>query len=140
MAKITDHAYNRITERLESMCDKDDITEEEQLELTENLQLVLDTEFKRDLSYGVKLGGFKINPKSYLATKKHPSGIYYEICSKDDNDVVKDSTGDEFWVIIRDNKLITSFLRKAIQSLTANKPRNEGGLGVDMVIDNICKH
>lgn len=56
--QITEHAYNRIKERLEGMCDKDDITEEEQEQIIENLNVVLDTEFKRDLSYGIMIGEF----------------------------------------------------------------------------------
>jgi len=131
---ITEHAYNRIEERLEHMCDKDDITEEEQETIMENLNLISERDFEKDISYGIMLGRFKINPKSYLVTKKHPSGVYYEINSKDEYDVVKDSTGNEFWVIIRNNRLITAFLRKTVQRQTAHMPRDEGGLGVDEII------
>jgi hypothetical protein len=83
------------------------------------------------------LGRFQINPKSKLITKKHKSGTYYQINSIDEFDVIKDSTGNEFWVIIRNQKLITGFLRKTIQRLTAEKPRDFGGLGVDVVIENV---
>jgi len=134
---VTEHAYNRFEERLKGMCANDDITKEELKIIMENLNFILESDFDKEISYGIMLGRFNINPKSYLVTKKHPSGVYYEINSKDEYDIVKDSTGNEFWIIIRNNRLITAFLRKTIQRKTAHMPRDEGGLGVDVVVDKI---
>lgn len=136
---ITEHAYTRIKERLERMTRNNDITIDESNIIETNLNNVLKRGFTTDKSFGIKIGSFRINPKSTLVTEKHNSGVYYEIYSSDSFDVVKDSTGNEFWVIVRNNNLVTAFLRKTVQRRTANKPRNEGGLGVDYVIDDISK-
>ncbi len=135
--KITEHAYERITERLESMTKNGDITAKEEEIIKANLNAALNYDFKLNKSYGVMLGRFNINPKSKLITEFHKSGTYYEIYSADKNDIMLDSTGNEFWGVVRNNGLVTAFLRKTVQRRTANEPRNMGGLGVDIVIDNI---
>lgn len=135
--KITEHAYNRITERLEGMTKNNDITVKEEESIKANLNAILNYDFKSNKSYGVMLGRFGINPKSKLITEFHKSGVYYEINSIDHHDIMKDSTGNEFWGIVRSNGLVTAFLRKTVQRRTANQPRDMGGLGVDIVIDNI---
>jgi hypothetical protein len=133
--KITKHAYDRIEKRLNTMKSNNDITESEALTIEATFKNILNHQFENTISYGIMLGRFTINPKSKLITKKHKSGTYYEINSMDEFDVIKDSTGNEFWIIIRNGRLITGFLRKTIQRLTAEKARDFGGLGVDVVID-----
>jgi hypothetical protein len=134
--QITEHAYGRLKERLSGMTRENDITTEEAKSIENNLNHILICGFDKNKSFGIKLGTFKINPNSKLLTKKHKSGIYYEINSLDKFDIVLDSTGNEFWGIVRNNRLITVFLRKTVQRTTANQPRNMGGLGVEKVIDN----
>jgi len=134
--KITEHALERIMERLETMTSNNDITEEESEEIKRNLNNIINYEFNNYSSYGIMFGKFNINLDSNLLTEKHKTGTYYEINSLDDKDVIRDSTGNEFWGIIRSNKLVTAFLRKTIQRHTAEKPRNHGGLGVEQVIDD----
>lgn len=138
--QISEHGYNRLRERLEKMTIHGDITAIEAFQMEYILNQILKRGFNPNKSYGIKLGTFSINPNSFLVTRKHPSGVYYEIYSADPNDIIKDSTGNEFWVIIRNNKLITSFLRKSIQRSTASKPRNAGGLGVDIIIDDFNRY
>lgn len=137
--KITEHALERIMERLETMTGNNDITKEESDEIKRNLNNIINYNFDNYFSYGIMFGRFNINLDSKLVTKKHKTGIYYEINSIDDKDVIRDSTGNEFWGIIRNNKLVTAFLRKTIQRKTAEKSRNHGGLGVDKVIDDFDK-
>jgi len=137
--EITEHALERIMERLETMTSNNDITEEESEEIKRNLKNIINFDFNRYSSYGIMIGRFNINPNSSLITKKHKTGIYYEINSLDHMDVIRDSTGNEFWGIVRNNRLVTAFLRKTIQRKTAEKQRNDGGLGVDEVIDDFDK-
>lgn len=136
---ITEHAYSRLKERLDKMVTYGDITSNEAKLLESNLNEVLRKGFNQSKSFGIKIGKFQINPESSLVTRKHKTGIYYEINSADQYDVIKDSTGNEFWVVIRNNRLVTAFLRKTIQRNTAKQPRDMGGLGVDIIIDDINK-
>lgn len=97
--KITKHAYDRISERLESMVKNNDITVKEEEIIKANLNATLNYDFNVNKSYGVMLGRFNINPKSKLITEFHKSGVYYEIYSLDKYDIMLDSTGNEFWGI-----------------------------------------
>ena len=45
------------------------------------------------------------------------------------------SIGNEVWIVIRDNKLITMMVRKDIQ--TSNPEKNRISLGVDFIIHNL---
>ena len=135
--QITKHAYDRIKERMETMTQNNDITSVESENIDTNLHDVLNFDFDNYTSYGILLGKFEINPKSLLVTQKHKTGTYYEINSLDYQDIVRDSTGNELWAIIRNGRLITAFLRKTIQRNTADQPRKQGGLGVDEVVDNL---
>lgn len=137
--QITKHAYDRIEERLNKMRFNKDITVEEATNIESVFKKILNHDFENQKSYGIFLGRFNINPTSKLITRKHKSGTYYEINSMDEFDIIKDSTGNEFWVIIRNKKLVTGFLRKTVQRATAEKARDFGGLGVDCVIDDINK-
>jgi hypothetical protein len=135
-SEISSHAYGRIKERLTTMSNNNDITPQEAVNIDKNVNNIINYRFNPNKSYGIMLGRFNINPDSALTTTRHKTGSYYEINSSDYNDIIKDSTGNEFWGIIRGNKLITVFLRKSIQRNTAGQPRNMGGLGVDVVIDD----
>jgi len=135
--QITRHAYDRITERLETMTKNSDVTPVESENIDKNLHNLLNFDFDNQESFGILLGKFEINPDSELVTQKHRTGTYYEINSLDHEDIVRDSTGNEFWAIVRNGRLITAFLRKSIQRNTAEKPRKQGGLGVDEVVDNL---
>jgi hypothetical protein len=135
-SEISSHAYKRIKERLKTMSNNNDITSQEAMNIDRNVNNIINYNFNPNKSYGIMLGRFNINPDSTLTTTRHKTGSYYEINSFDYSDIIKDSTGNEFWGIIRGNKLITVFLRKSIQRNTAEQPRNMGGLGVDVVIDD----
>ena len=134
---LTNHSYSRIIQRLEIMKKNNDITNNEFNKIKNNLSSMLNYNFNPNKSYGLKLGEFNINPESSLITDKHKSGIYYTINSLDSNDIIKDYTGNELWGIVRNNKLITVFLRKTIQRKSAENDRMNGGLGVNEIIDNL---
>jgi hypothetical protein len=129
---VSGHAYKRLNDRVKVMKDKHDITPAEAANIEHSLNQIGAYNFRPDKSYGIMLGRFNINPNSAIKTEKHPSGVYYTI------DIIGegDSTGNEIWAIIRNNKLITVFLRKTIQRLTADRPVKQKGLGVDHIIDN----
>ena len=83
----------------------------------------------------VLLGSFKVNPKSPLYYKVD-GREYYRI-----NDISrKDSTGDQFWAIIRDNKVVTVMLRKKIQSQKENIEHMKNNNDVNHVLFNIDKY
>lgn len=138
--EVVGHAETRINDRLKKMVDFGYITTIEANTISNNLKKVLSHEFDRYKSYGIKLGSFNVDPDSTSSNNVSwdAGNPYYRIWSEDRSDIVKDSTGNEFWGIIRNNKLITVFLRKDYQIRSAHKERNDdGGLGVTDVIVNI---
>lgn len=139
-ATVSSHAYLRIKERLKTMVSNKDITPQEAIDIDRNVNNIVNHNFNPNKSYGILLGKFNINPNSSLVTNRHRSGEYYEINSLSSGDVIRDSTGNEFWGIVRNNRLITIFLRKNVQRQTAERPRNMGGLGVDLVIDDFNQY
>jgi hypothetical protein len=142
-AKLNDHSFLRLKQRLEKMERNNDLTPREVSVIRDNLQKLLSYEFPQNKSYGILLGVFKPNPNStlYTDTNKWDPGIpFYEIFSENEQDVVKDSTGDEFWGVIRNNEITTVMLRKRNQRASAGNERmDDGGLGVDVVAINVDK-
>jgi len=129
---VTGHAFKRLNSRLKVMKDNHDITPQEAANIENNINRTAAYNFNPSKSYGIMFGRFTINPNSSIRTEKHPSGVYYTI------DIIGegDSTGNEFWGIVRNNKLITAFLRKTVQRQTAHRGVKDKGLGVDYIIDN----
>jgi hypothetical protein len=146
--EIDPHAVDRLKERLDKMSSNGDITPEEYGNIKKNLDDVLAFDFdSRD--YGILLGTFTPNPKSSLYTIKNPQDMgtpFYTINLPDKNEILKDSTGDEFWGIVRGNVLKTVMLRKrkqrqfAGEKRTASGEQGKGGLGVDVIISNFSEH
>lgn len=140
-AKVSSHSLRRLNGRLDRMKTYQDITQAEYDNIKKNLTDVLSYDFKPKTGFGILLGTFVPNPKStsYTDTNKFNPGIpFYEIFSDDKDDLMKDSTGDEFWGIVRDNVLTTVMLRKRLQRQFASLDREDkGGLGVDVVIKNM---
>ncbi|MGB2814562.1 MAG: hypothetical protein WBC75_05665 [Dehalococcoidales bacterium] len=139
--KVSSHSLRRLNGRLDRMKTYNDITQSEYDIIMKNLTDVLSFDFKPKQSFGILLGTFVPNPKStsYTNTNKFNPGVsFYEIYSDDPDDLMKDSTGDEFWGIVRQNVLTTVMLRKRLQRQYANREREDkGGLGVDVVINNM---
>lgn len=138
--EINDHALQRLEQRLDLMSNNGDITQRENLTIRKNLDDVITYDFNPNKSYGIFLGSFVPNPKSklYTDTNEYNSGIpFYEIYVSDKNEIMKDSTGDEFWAVVRKNRITTVMLRKRLQREFAGNDRmDRGGLGVDFPIFN----
>jgi hypothetical protein len=143
VVRLNTHAKERIESRLNKMSKNNELTLREDEIIRCNLNNILVHKFNHKKSYGIFLGGFRPNPNSklYTITNKWNMGIpFYEIYSDGKDDITNDSTGDEFWVIVRENVIKTLMLRKRIQRQFANRERNDmGGLGVDIVIFNFDK-
>jgi hypothetical protein len=137
------HALDRLKERLDLMTKNGDITPKEDNTIRSTLNNIISYEFAPNKSFGIFLGSFTPNPNSklYTITNSHNMGVpFYEIYVADKSEILKDSTGDEFWAVIRNNKITTVMLRKRLQREFAGNERNDrGGLGVDHVIPNFDK-
>lgn len=136
--EVDKHAADQVKARLDRMAADNDITKAEEAEIRRNLDNVLNHNFDNG-EYGIFLGDFVPNPNSLLYTDKNeynPGIPFYQINSND-GAFSKDSTGDEMWAIVRDNRLKTVMLRKKLQRRSAHKKRFEdGGLGVETPIFN----
>jgi hypothetical protein len=139
------HAINRLNQRLDLMANNHDISTTENDLIRRNINNVLSHDFCAGKDYGIFLGSFTPNPKSSLYTDKNefdPNIPFYTIDTpkghRNNDDILCDSTGDEFWGIVRKNRLKTVMLRKRLQRRSAAQDRmnGDGGLGVDKVIMN----
>ena len=128
----TKHLVERLVERLNRMTDEDINTNTRQ-RILNNLELVKGQTFPMNKSFAILLGGFKINPESELY--KNVNGReYYSIIDL----FGKDSTGDQIWVVVRGNTIVTFMLRKRIQS--SSPEFVEQKVRVDKAIFNIEKY
>jgi hypothetical protein len=136
-ADIAPHAQERINARLDKMVTDGDITSAEAGTIKGNLDKMLRHNYG-EKSYGIRIGKFHVDPNLRPELISMDGGRpYYRIWSDNKDDVLRDSTGNEFWGVIRNNRLVTMFLRKDYQRRSAHKVLNDdGGLGVDEVIDN----
>lgn len=126
------HFFDRIQQRIDGM--KDDLSSGEMSGILNNLALLRDYEFPSG-SYAVRVGTFYPKPESdlYVSVGRDNRG-YYQII---DDAVLTDSTGDEIWAVVRDNKVTTVMLRKRIQ--TKDVEHNNMRMDVDQSIYNLDK-
>jgi hypothetical protein len=106
----TMHLSDRLAQRLGSM-DDEDIVSDVRERILNNLETIKKINFPVGKGFAILLGSFKINPKSKLFIDVNGRG-YYQIVDL----FGKDSTGDQIWVVVRDNSIVTLMLRKRIQS------------------------
>lgn len=125
------HSTDRIKERLNVFSDVD-FPIGVKREVNKNLSLLDGYDFPKDKSYGVMLGNFNPNPESPYYVEVEKGRGYYRL---QDDKIIHDSTGDQFWVVIRNNEATTFMLRKAIQ--TQDPEHNKEKLRVDDVIKNL---
>lgn len=131
---ITKHQLDRIKERFDVFT-IDDISIACKNQINNTLSLLNTFEFSSDKSFGVMLGEFIPNEKSKHIKIVGGNRHYYSII---DDSVISDSTGDQFWVVIRNNKITTFMLRKSIQ--TKDLAHNLEKLRVDEVIKNLMTY
>ncbi len=100
------HIKDRLVSRIKKFNDVDISNKKE---ILDNIEKVFNHKFdKKD--YAIRVGVIDINIKSkYYYTKGDKK--YYRIFDF----LGKDSTGNEIWLIVRSNRLITVMLRKDIQ-------------------------
>tara|TARA_R110000772_G_scaffold17946_3_gene49940 strand:+ start:106889 stop:107344 length:456 start_codon:yes stop_codon:yes gene_type:complete len=119
----SEHLFNRLKGRIDMLSDEE-ITSRSKSHLTRYLDILLKLDFNPRQSFAVKVLDLDINPDSKLYVNVN-GREYYRL-----NDFMgRDSTGDQIWVIVRNNRAITIMLRKHIQP--------EYKLGVDLVVKNI---
>ena len=107
--QIQSHLEERFKSRIIDM-PLDAINEVTKTEIITNLNKVLDMELGGNQSYGIKLKTIEVDKRCSV---RHTVGgrRYMRVNAF----LGHDSTGDEIWVIVRENKLQTIMLRKGIQ-------------------------
>lgn len=126
------HFFDRIEQRIYGL--SDDLSSNEMRGILHNLNLLKDYTFPSG-SFAIRIGRFKPNPESdlYVSVGNDNRG-YYQII---DDGVLSDSTGNEIWAVVRDNKVTTVMLRKSIQ--TKDISHNNDRMDVDNSIYNLSK-
>tara|TARA_R110000772_G_scaffold191402_1_gene302372 strand:- start:108 stop:575 length:468 start_codon:yes stop_codon:yes gene_type:complete len=105
----TDHLFDRLKDRVSELSSTE-ISDQAKNLLDRYLNTLTNLDFKEDESFAIKLLSISPNKNSplYVNIGGRP---YYRI-----NDFMGvDSTGNEIWVTIRNNKATTIMLRKSIQ-------------------------
>jgi hypothetical protein len=128
-AKIMSEALpsGHFKERLNSRLDSLELPPEDIITIQGQLKNIIRTSFNPSKSYAYRLIKFNPDPNSrmFIQVQGRP---YYRVV--DENGY--DSTGDELWVIIRNNQMVTFFIRKSIQ--TADEQTAKEKMRVDEVI------
>lgn len=132
--KITQHQLDRIAERFEIFT-SNDLKFVIKNHIKHNLKLLGKIKLDSDKSFGIRLCHFIPNKDSKYYKVVNNDRPYYSIV---DDEIIHDSTGDQFWVIIRQNKITTFMLRKSIQ--TNDLKHNLEKLRVDEVIIDLPKY
>lgn len=125
-ADVDQHTYDRVNDRINKMNDVD-LSKETKEKIFDTLSKIRDTDFPKTKSYVIFLGQFNPNPKSE----------YFEIFKNKPYYRIENSVGNQFWVIIRNNKVDTFML--AMDYQTNNPEANANRLNVDYSIRNIDK-
>lgn len=128
------HSIERIKQRIESI-PEEDIPFKVKEVVFYNLDKIGATDFSPKRDFAVMLGKFRPDPNSELYVTDDRGRGYYRIWTDEPDAAIKDSTGDEFWMIIRGNVIHTVFLRKSWQ--TANTKLNADKLRVDAAFKSV---
>lgn len=119
---FTQHIFDRLEDRL-NMFRKEEISADDRREISQYLRNLKMLSFDPDYSFGIKIADLDINPRSPLYYKVG-NRAYYRI----DDFLGRDSTGNQIWVIVRNDNATTIMLRKDIQPTYK--------MNVDYIIDN----
>ena len=104
--KITQHQLDRIGERFEIFT-SNDLKFAVKNHIKHNLRLLGELKLDRYQSFGIKLCQFIPNKDSKHYVVVNNDRPYYSIV---DDEIIHDSTGDQFWVVVRHNKITTFML------------------------------
>lgn len=127
------HTVQRIKQRIQSISDED-LPFEVKERVFYNLDKIANADFSNKKDFTVMLGAFRPNPNSELYMTDEEGNGYYSIIGHEGG-LIKDSTGNQFWMIVRGNIIKTFFLRKDWQ--TKNPNYNADKLQVDYSFKNI---
>lgn len=119
----TKHMYDRLEDRVDNL----DIDYNDKEEVYDNIDIVKNKFFDRRKSYGIRLAKFNVD-KNHKNAIGSGNKYYYRIFDEQG----KDSTGDEIWIVIRNNQIKTLFIRKSGQNSSLGRIKNK--LRVDEVI------
>jgi len=125
-AEVDPHTTDRVNDRIAKMSD-DDLPKEVKERIFDTLRTIEDTDFPSKKSFVVFLGQFTPNPKS----------SYFEVFRDKPYYNIEGSIGNQFWAIIRANKIDTFMLAMDFQ--TSDSEANASRLNVDYSIKNINK-
>lgn len=129
--KGSKHSLERIKDRFNVFANDGDISNDVTSKFKSNLDVLGKIDLPYGKSYGIMLGSFTPNKQSKYYMSVGGNRAYYSI-KGDKEGVITDSTGDQFWIIVRNNVITTFMLRKAIQ--TADLTHNLTKLRVDEII------
>lgn len=125
-ADVDAHTLDRVGDRISKMSDED-LPNTIKGSIFSTLKKIENIDFPKNKSYVIFLGEFKANPKSQ----------YFELFRGNPYYKIEGSIGNQFWVIVRDNKIDTFML--AMDYQTKNPEYNAKRLNVDLSIKNIDK-
>lgn len=135
-AKETPHSEDRLNDRLDVLSTTNSLTTKEVSNIKNNLKLIKDQNFPKQKSYAIKLGGFEVKKDSIYYSLTKDGEPRYSIPNPE-NPSIK-SKGNEFWAVVRENKINTIMLssKSQFKNTAATKDR----LDVDEIIFNIEKY
>lgn len=113
-AIATKHFFDRMDRMWNLDIEKEDISITRQ-----NLKKVMlyqfpVPQFPQKLSFAIRLHRLKVNPNSeFKVYYKNDRRLYYKLVEDDNSGA---SIGDEFWVIVRENKITSFLLRKSAET------------------------
>jgi hypothetical protein len=131
---ITQHQLDRIAERFEVFT-SNDLKFAVKNHIKHNLKLLGKVKLDKYQSFGIRLCQFVPNKDSKYYKVVDNNRPYYSIV---DDEIIHDSTGDQFWVVIRQNKITTFMLRKSIQ--TSDIEHNLEKMRVDEIILDLPRY
>lgn len=122
-AKASTHFKDRLKDRLNSI----DLPSKDIIRIHKEIKKINRTKYDKDKGYAVRIIRFNPDPSSsaYVNIKGKE---YYRVYDEKG----KDSTGNELWVIVRNNEIKTFMIRKSVQ--TSNPEYMKRRLRVDEII------
>lgn len=118
----TTHFKQRLKNRLNSI----DLPSKDIIRINSQLKQINRTRFPKDESFAIRLIRFNPDPNSSAYYEKN-GRAYYKVVDERG----RDSTGNELWIVIRNNNIVTFMLRKSIQT------QNEERMKVKMDVTNV---